>query len=246
MFNNFIGSNSSWNHTFLHVCCWWIIHIRHLMKQLKPRDVDRSFFFTSRYACYSSPRSPVRQKNQSLHGAAAHLSLALTEAWVNKGTASPLPLLGLPAKPVLGTAILWPASMIDGMWGEALEPDWAMRWHGHSLLPPLLLSQSGASDCKMASTLIQHHQWIKPLKIKVVSDVWCCFCNTGGLMLTADLWVQSSPSQQYIHLSTARMPLYCVYFFPLHISGVCNLAASSGENVRDNLSLSLSLCKSTS
>lgn len=100
------------------------------MKQREPRTVHRSFSVTPRDTRYSTPRSPVRQKNQSPYGAEAHLSLALREVWVNKRTASPLPLWGLPAKPVLGTAILWLASMIDGMWGGALEPDWAMRWHG--------------------------------------------------------------------------------------------------------------------
>lgn len=76
------------------------------MKQRELRTVDRSFFFTPSDNRYSSPWSPVRQKNQFSHGAAAHLSLALTEVWVNKRNVSLLPLLGLPAKPVLGTAIL--------------------------------------------------------------------------------------------------------------------------------------------
>lgn len=40
--------------------------------------------FLSTFSCWT--------KNQFLHGAAAHLSLALTVAWVNKGTASLLPL----------------------------------------------------------------------------------------------------------------------------------------------------------
>lgn len=146
----------SGNPRFLPVCYWWIIHIRVIMKQWEPRTVVRLFLFTPSDNRYFTPWSPVRQKNQSSHGAAAHLSLALTEVWVNKRTALLLPLLGLPAKQVLGTAILWLASAIDGMWGGALEPDWAMRLHGCIFKPLLLLSQSGASEGKIATSLMQH------------------------------------------------------------------------------------------